>query len=620
MIRYRERRRMNNSTFRDKLAFLPEAFLLFLTAVLPLKFASTVGVPEMPMIYWSDPVGILIGSWPTMLFPAFSAFALVLCILFLPLPVVRNVLLRGYALLWALLAAASLPGWIHASTWDFAAQNTVHCFGLGCYAMALCLTLERNPERFPRRLFAAILTGAVLSVYSALNQYWSGFEETRRFLEEKERATGKQILTGQFASRLMESRVSGDFAVCNVYAGYLSMVFPLILAALYKFGGRVTPPWAARLILCCPVALLYLFLLKETGSRGGILALIAGIAILLPLFRIPGKLRIFCYALIPFMLAGFAVLVKFWRGFASMLFRFDYFKAAFEMMLAHPFAGAGWGEFFHEYLIYKDLVNNEAPHGPHNFILALGSQAGVCAFLLGAVLLLIPCAAGLFALYKALRMEKGPDDRVMLCGMTFGIVSWTVHSMIELDYETPGATATAIALGALILVSGETERILKFSVQETPKKERMVRTLFLLISAGLIVYPALKIPQVVAAEMAYERLHSATDARFGTPREGENPVSPDDVARMLRNCTRIAPDSPFPYAAASSYYLALGPFYINDGLFLLDEAIRRAPKRAGYYYRKYQLLKQMPNRSGDAAAALRKAQELSPKNPEYFAE
>ena len=49
-------------TFRDKLAFLPRAFLLFLTAILPLKFASTAGVPEMPMIYWTEPVGILIGS------------------------------------------------------------------------------------------------------------------------------------------------------------------------------------------------------------------------------------------------------------------------------------------------------------------------------------------------------------------------------------------------------------------------------------------------------------------------------------------------------------------------------------------------------------------------------
>ena len=272
-------------TFRDKLAFLPRAFLLFLTAILPLKFASTAGVPEMPMIYWTEPVGILIGSWSVMLFPAFAAFALILCILLMPPPDMKNPLLRGYALLWALFAAASLSGWIHASTWDFAIQNTLHCFGLACYAMSLCLMLERDPKHFARQLFIAILTGAAFSIYSALNQYWSGFEETRKFIEEKERATGQQIMTGQFASRLMESRVSGDFAVCNVYAGYLALVFPLILAVLYRFGGRVTPPWAARLILCGGGGALYLFLLKETGSRGGILALIVGIAFTILAFR-----------------------------------------------------------------------------------------------------------------------------------------------------------------------------------------------------------------------------------------------------------------------------------------------------------------------------------------------
>ena len=201
-------------TFRDKLAFLPRAFLLFLTAILPLKFASTAGVPEMPMIYWTEPVGILIGSWSVMLFPAFAAFALILCILLMPPPDMKNPLLRGYALLWALFAAASLSGWIHASTWDFAIQNTLHCFGLACYAMSLCLMLERDPKHFARQLFIAILTGAAFSIYSALNQYWSGFEETRKFIEEKERATGQQILDALEHGARMNPEESG--VVCRL--------------------------------------------------------------------------------------------------------------------------------------------------------------------------------------------------------------------------------------------------------------------------------------------------------------------------------------------------------------------------------------------------------------------
>ncbi|MBP3394774.1 MAG: hypothetical protein J6M38_09665, partial [Lentisphaeria bacterium] len=191
------------------------------------------------------------------------------------------------------------------------------------------------------------------------------------------------------------------------------------------------------------------------------------------------------------------------------------------------------------------------------------------------------------------------------------------HSMIELNYETPGSTATAIALGSLILVAKGADRIVSLPVPETAGKKKLCSMLFLLISAGLILYPALKLPQAVAGEMCYERLHSSTDVRFGTPRKG-NPPTPDEVMRMLQDCARITPDSPFPYAAASSYYLTLGPFYVNESLSLLDEAIKRAPKRAGYYYRKYLILRHLPGRAAEAEQALKKAQELSPKNPEYF--
>ena len=48
---------------------IPRASVLLLTFLLPLKFGSTVGVPEMPMSYWQDPIAILVGAWPVMLFP-----------------------------------------------------------------------------------------------------------------------------------------------------------------------------------------------------------------------------------------------------------------------------------------------------------------------------------------------------------------------------------------------------------------------------------------------------------------------------------------------------------------------------------------------------------------------
>ena len=62
--------------------------------------------------------------------------------------------------------------------------------------------------------------------------------------------------------------------------------------------------------------------------------------------------------------------------------RADYIARASEMMLANPLCGTGWGDFFHDYTKIKKIDSAEAPHTPHNFLLALGSQCGFPGFLI----------------------------------------------------------------------------------------------------------------------------------------------------------------------------------------------------------------------------------------------
>ena len=421
----------------QKLRWLPQTLLLILTFLLPLKFGSTVCVPEMPMSYWHDPMAILIASWPVMLFPLLSAIALDCAVLLYPKPGPVSAPMRLYGWLWILLTAVSLPGWLNATTWDFAIQNTVHLLGMTCWTLALIRVLENSPE-FRKYLFAALLTGLIFSVYSAVNQYLSGFDETIKYLQDKEAASGVQILNGQFGSRLKEARVSGDFTVCNSYAGYLVLVFPLLLGTMWKLGSRVTPPLPAKLLLTLPCAGVFLFLLKETGSRGGILAMLAGAFLILPCLRLTRKWKYLLWSLVPVGLTGFFLLVKFGRGFNSMLIRFDYFQAAVKMMFLHPFTGAGWGEFLNDYLILKNVVNDEAPHSPHNFVLTLGSQCGIPAFLISCILLALPLIAALLLLSRRSREKElsFPDT----C-FVWGLGAWTFHSMLELNYETPGVLA-----------------------------------------------------------------------------------------------------------------------------------------------------------------------------------
>ena len=594
---------------KKSLSIIPETLLLILTFLLPLKFGSTVGVPEMPMTYWNDPVAILVAAWPIMLFPLFAAGTLALTLFCIPVRQEKN--LRWYALLWCALSLFSLTGWIHATTWDFAAQNTAYTLGLACYALALMRCIENDPA-FCKWLQRAVITGLIFSIYSAVNQYLSGFDDTLKYIENKEKISGVQILEGQFGNRLKEARVSGDFTVCNSYAGYLVLTFPLLIGNLWKLGNRVTPPLPAKLLLTLPCAALFLFLLKETGSRGGILALLAGMYLTILCIKLSTRWKIFCYSLIPIGLAGFWAIVKLGRGYNSMLIRFDYFQAAIKMMFAQ-FAGAGWGEFFNDYLILKNVVNDEAPHAPHNFLLAFGSQTGVIPFLLAGIVLLLPLAAAVLYFSGQVRGAEKPENTAVSAGLLCGIGAWTFHSMLELNYETVASTGIAIVISMIILYNLQQDtQPVQLPLPGFPEKKTFSFLFFLLCSV-FAVAALLYTPQVIKAEINFDALHSSTDLRFS--QDPTKRPQPQEVYDMLKKCD---PRSPFPAASASYYFQSLGPFYFDESLSLLEKAIEKAPKRSAYYFRKYVLLKSTGKYPGEAEKALKKARELSPKNPRYY--
>ena len=596
---------------KNLLPWIPKTFLLLLTFLLPLKFGSPVGVPEMPMAYWTDPVGILVASWPVLLFPFLAAVSLALAILCLPHPEKPSAELQVYSWLWILMAVSTLPGWIRCTTWDFAAQNTAHVLGMLCWALALIRTLEYDRD-FGRCLAAVMITSLVFSVYSAFNQYLTGFEDTLKFIQEKEAKSGMRLVGDKFGIRLRESRVSGDFSVCNAYAGYLVMIFPLLLSKLWDLGERVTPPLPAKLVLTLPCLGVFLFLLKETGSRGGMLALLGGGFLVLPCLKLARKWKILLWSLVPCGLAAFWLLVRFGRGFNSMLIRFDYFQAALRMMLIRPFTGAGWGEFLNDYLILKDVVNDEAPHSPHNFILTLGSQCGVGAFLLSALLLAVPLIAALIALSRRCGKES-PNRAAGEIAMVWGLGGWTIHSMLDLDYETAGSWGLAIVLSVMIL--SKTELPLPNRLQAALTDTTIFRPVSLLFSAAAAGITLVFLPPVIKAEMSFDALNSMIDPRFAADPSSSLRIQPAVMRDALAKCD---PRSPFPYASASHYFRAQGPYYTADALEMLDKAIALTPKRSAYYFRKYQILKDFPSRKAEADAALNKAREFSPKNPWYY--
>ncbi len=591
---------------RERLATIAEAAALLMSFLLPLKFGSISGVPEMPMLYWDNPVAAIVAAWPTTLLAPFSAILLALCLVLAPAKAFRSWPLRAFALLWAALAGVSLLGFVNASAYDFALHAVSHCFGVGCYALSVCLLLERRPE-FGKWLVGSLAAGAAISAASGLYQYFAGFETTRQFAYEQELKSGMQFLKGQFKTRLEESRVSADFTLSNSYAGYMVLTTPLLLWLIWDFASTVEPPKVSRAVLALPAAGVMLFLFINTGSRGAVLALGAAIVALAAALPFNKRIRLAALASLPFLIAAFAVMVSLGRGFKSMTFRFDYFIAAFKMMLAQPFAGTGWGDFFHDYMRIKLLVDNEAPHTPHDFPLHFGSQTGVLGFLLALALLLLPIVAGVLAA-KRRADKEGSFTPGFKEALLLGYAAWAVHSLIEINFETPGSVCIAIAVGSLILCAPDGQK----EERKTPPKASLA---FLAIGFLTLAGGTLFGKELLLSDMAFARLNSLCDFRFMT-KEEIAAATPERVMESLKACIELSPKSPFPWAAASDYMLSTGRF--DDGETFLREAIKRSPERASFHFRLFLILSRDKARAGEALAELEKARSLFPYNSEYL--
>lgn len=610
---------------KGRFVFVAEAFAFLLLFLLPLKFGAIVGIPAVTMIYWRELFPLVISPWPSTLFPLFSALLLVLTLLCVPLPA-RCSGRGAYALLWTELAGLSPIGAFGADVVvNYPMHMIPYCFGLAAFAMAVALILENRP-RFAEWIFAAVAAAGVFSLYSAVTQYFQGFEMTLEQVKQMEASYGMQF-HGNLKNRLMEQRISADFSACNAYAGYLLLMIPVLLAALWKLGSRVTPPLVSRLLFTVPAFLISLFVLVKTGSRGAVLA--GGVMLFASLLclRLPRKIRYGLLALIPLGIGGFALMLALGRGVKSMIFRFDYFQAAFRMMLESPLAGTGWGGFLQHYLTMKFLVNDEAPNSPHNWILTVGSQLGVAAFLIAAALALF----ALFGCWRRLRgldwKEALRDESLVWSAAAFGLAAWTFHAMMEVSFETPGSMALAIAICLALLPRkeegdtpekrkrGEIPKAEQTKLPESPGHPRIWKSVFLLASVVLMICAAISDLRLIRFELAFEHLNNLLDPRFAEATKRTLPPSPEEVLGALRACDEIAPDSPFQTIAVMNYFAALRD-PVNEERYL-ELSLQRAPKLSSLFFRKYRFLRGDPSRSAEALAALETARRLSPNNPKY---
>ena len=586
-----------------------EYLLLFLTFVIPVKFASIVSVPEMPASYWFDPISILFTAWPVYLF-CFVSTLLLMTVLTAHLIDGKFILKNKAALIWSvafiLLSLCSLTGWINASCKEYPLQMITYTFGTGSFILTAFLLIDRRPELLTN-LFRALLCGTALSIFSGIYQYFWGFDELIQHVKDQMTTNGLNLENDGVYRRIIERRIQADFSVCNVYAGYLAMMLPVMAAAFWKFGNeKVQPEKVSRWLLSGICAVVMLLLLIQTGSRGGVLAVGAGLfglCLALPMSR---KQRITFWLLVLLGIAGFILLIVAGRGAKSMIFRADYDYGALQMMWKNPFVGTGWGDFFHDFQIVKLIEDREAPHTPHNFPLLYGSQCGIISFLIACFILLYPL------ILHIRHLRKNPGQDIMHYAILTAICSAVLDYLLELSYETPAFLCTWA-----ILVFGA---LYKTASGYFPEPRRIPAGRWVLLFCILATIPVAVLEyRQMYGEMKFNEFHELMNPRYsknaGNAKDAFRLPPADQVLKFFRSTTEQAPHNPFPWMMMSDYLTAMGDLYNAKGY--VDKAISLSPQRSSFYMRRARLTYRMTGSAEKAAADLQKVRELFPKNPEY---
>lgn len=623
-------------------------FHIWLTAscvfLLPVKFGTMTGVPEVPMS-WHSSFSILFENCPPIFFPVIA------CVLFLS-AVVAGGLGNNFdfgrrsllPLLWLFLALISLLGFVNASVADYPIIYVLHVFGLAIFAFSILLTLELD-DGAGKILLRALIAGNCFILFFSLHQLLFGFEQSLEFVKGKELETGFKV-SNDLWLRLVQTRVFAPFALCNSLAANIILTLPIIACGIFfdkescrfvavlsvfslffifydRFGFAMILIMLLILSLILaliltsfydeywrfisrPLALIFtlfaLYILMHTFSRGAVLAL--GLSLItLPFFlKINRKIKIAYIVLMTIIFVIFFVIVNQNRGLlkeSSLHVRVDYWLRAAEIFFSNPIFGTGWGDFFHDYTVIKKFPGTEAPHSAHHMIMDFASQCGILGLL---AISLLTLSTVFFSAKFANKDSQNEFCQYAGVAIFCGIFAWNIHSLTDINFQVPGTVATVIILSLLAVENTKFEKI----------KFNLVR--FANFAVLIIVFPVLLFAiRRAVFENKFEKLHRICDPITMDDANPEN-FTPKKMEDALKEAVNAAPYSPFPWASAGLYAQRRGMWDTAEKFF--EHALKRSPERASFYHR-LAIAQLKMGKFSSAANNLKKATELFPNNQEY---
>jgi O-antigen ligase len=593
------------------LAFFMSIFIL----LLPLKFGNPAVLPEASYFPRSLPTWTFF-SWPPILFSLISGIILFLTIVLLlnrPHRIYRDYSNLAIPFLWIALSLVSLLGFIKSSCLDFAYLECIYLFGLTSFAFAIFRFLELASEPHRNWLIYAIVISSILIAVYGIYQYHYGLDETKNYVITNILEKGVTI-TSDFKNRLFDKNnlVFSTFAISNSFAAHLLLILPLCLWFVFEKTKNGFLKHALTIVF----AIILFYALFLTGSRAAFLSFFCAGALLMFILPFPKKVKISC--LVTGAVIVCLVTLYFTRK-GSMLdtinVRLDYYQVAFKMLVDNPITGGGWGDFFHNYTFLKDLANTEAPHMPHNFVLSMGSQAGILAFLCAIAILVYPVLVVMRRIYKA---HNRQFYRQFSFPLLLGWSAWSIHSLLDINIQIPATVATGILVSALMLLSNNNQpvdsditnthttfttflnrlffrnwvrsHLVTAQLRKAEKSNILpfkikiglpiVWTLLALILATTTIILSLNRISGDIALQNLNRLSSPFDITNLEFTKNKTPMK--EINRSLKTCTTLLPYSPFPWAMAGNTARKRKLWKLSEKYY--REAVLRSPKRAAFYY------------------------------------
>ena len=437
----------------------------------PVILESKITPPNTPSEFWDD-------AWPThwagwLLLPFALAGMVIACFKKLPWPGTKWIWLPPCLWFgWQLFSAVKT---VDASLTAVTLVQFSGC--VACYFLGIFLF---GRERALPWLLIGVLAAFTFCLVNAINQRLFEFPQSRRMLVEGEHvgwtnyppesvlemkrehviittngvdvanpailakfgkeppanASGlKRLGYELFASA---PRVNGPLVYPNALAGMVLLLFPVSLVVVFNNTRQLRS--AIRIAVIVLVLFLGVAGFFWTGSKLGWLIALAGGGVYLLRLKWPARLK--WAVLILVLLADLGIFaVRFHNYFAagatSVGARFDYWRAAAQTTLAHPWSGTGPGTFQRPYAQLKS-PEAEMARLTHNDYLEQFSDSGI----LGGIFY----AAWIFSALAIIGRRVWNFGNPMTFAIFIGLLAWFVQGIGEFGLYIPALAWTAFTL------------------------------------------------------------------------------------------------------------------------------------------------------------------------------